>query len=392
MKILFTGGGTGGHIFPIIAVIRELKKEKLDLFYIGPKDEISQIFLSKEGVKIKTILTGKLRRYFDFKTFFQNIIDIFKFPIGFLQAFFYIFFLKPDLILSKGGYGSLSPTLAGFLLKKPIFLHESDIISGQANRLLAKFSLKIFVSFLETEGLPADKIILAGNPIRRELLSGSKERAKEIFNLTGEKPIILIFGGSQGSQRINHLIFQILPEILMEFELIHQLGSQNFKEFKNSTELKLNNFPELKKYYHPFPFLDEEKLRDAYSVCDLIISRAGSGSIFEISAIGKPSILIPLQESAQNHQLKNAQSYAKNGACLVLEEKDLISLILLEKLKKLMAEFQELEKMEKSAKEFARPEAGKLIAQYILNEVDPALEKFKAGLTKEAKVCQTKNG
>lgn len=372
MKILFTGGGTGGHIFPIIAVIRELKKltkEKVDLFYIGPKDEISQIFLSKEEVKIKTISAGKLRRYFDLRAFFQNIIDIFKFPIGFVQAFFQIFFLAPDLIFSKGGYGSISPTLAGFLLKKPIFLHESDIISGRANRLMAKFSLKIFISFPKTESLPADKIIPAGNPIRSELLAGSKEKAKEIFNLTGEKPIILIFGGSQGAQRINNLIFQILPEILMEFELIHQLGSQNFKEFKNSAELKLSNFPEIKKYYHSFPFLDEEELRAAYCVCDLILSRAGSGSIFEISAIGKPSILIPLPESAQNHQLKNAQSYAKNGACLVLQEKNLTPLILLEKLKKLMAEAQELRKMEKSAKEFARPEAGKLIAESILKEL-----------------------
>ena len=369
MKILFTGGGTGGHIFPIIAVIRELRKAKVDLFYIGPKDEISQTFLSKEGVRIKTISAGKLRRYFDLRAFFQNIIDVFKFPIGFLQAFFQIFFLKPDLIFSKGGYGSLAPSLAGFLLKKPIFLHESDVISGRANRLVAKFSLKIFVSFPETEGLPADKIIPAGNPIRRELLAGSKERAKEIFNLTREKPIILIFGGSQGAQRINNLIFQILPEILMEFELIHQLGTQNFKKFKNSAELKLSNFPKLKKYYHPFPFLDEEELRAAYCVCDLILSRAGSGSIFEISAMGKPSILIPLPESAQNHQLKNAITYAKNGACLVLPEKDLTPLILLEKLKKLMAQPQELRKMEKSAKEFARPEAGKLIAQSILKEL-----------------------
>jgi UDP-N-acetylglucosamine--N-acetylmuramyl-(pentapeptide) pyrophosphoryl-undecaprenol N-acetylglucosamine transferase len=373
MKILFSGGGTGGHVLPIIGIVREMRRiypeKNIHFFYLGPKDEISQIFLSKEGVKIKTISAGKLRRYFELRAFFQNIIDLFKFLLGFFQAFFYIFFLKPDLIFSKGGYGSLPTVLAGWILRVPIFLHESDIVPGLANRFLSKFALEIFVSFPETKGLPANKIIPAGNPIRRELLAGSKEKAKEIFNLTGEKPIILILGGSQGAQRINNLILQILPEILREFELIHQLGTQNFKEFKNSAELKLSNFPELKKYYHPFPFLDEEELRNAYCVCNLILSRAGSGSIFEISAIGKPSILIPLPEAAQNHQVKNAYAYAQSGAAIVMEEANLTPHFFLEKLKDLFSHPEELRKMANRAKEFARPEAGKLIADYILKEV-----------------------
>ena len=377
MKILFTGGGTGGHIFPIIAIIKEIKKlapEEVSLFYIGPRDEISQIFFSKEGVEIKAVITGKWRRYFSLKSFFQNIIDIFlKFPLGFFQAFFYVFSLNPDLIFSKGGHGSLPATLAGFLLRKPIFLHESDVVPGLTNRILAKFSSKIFVSFPveETESLPVNekKIIWVGNPIRRELLEGSKERAKEIFNLTGQKPIILVLGGSQGARRINNFLLQILPEILTEFELLHQSGSQNFEEFKNSADLKLSNHQELKKYYHLFPFLDEEELKQAYSVCDLIISRAGSGSIFEISALGKPSILIPLPESAQSHQIKNAQSYAKNGACLVLQESDLTQpLFLWEKLKSLMSQPRELEKMQKAAKEFSKPKAARVITDYILGK------------------------
>lgn len=373
MKILFTGGGTGGHIFPIIAIVREidrLKKEEVNFFYIGPKDKISQNLLSKEGIKVKTILAGKLRRYFDLKAVSQNIFDIFlKFPIGFFQSFFYIFFLAPDLIFSKGGYGSLPVTLAGFLLRTPIFLHESDITPGLANRVSAKFSSEIFISFTvkETEHFPVNKIISVGNPIRRELLTGSREMAKKNFNLTGEKPIILVFGGSQGAQRLNNLILQILPEILTEFELLHQAGTRNFKDVENSANLRLTNYEELKKYEHLFPFLEEEDLKHAYSACDLLISRAGSGSIFEISAVGKPSILIPLLESAQDHQIKNAYAYAKNGACIVIEEANLTPpLFFLEKLKYLMSQTKELEKMQRAAKEFSRPEAAIVIAKYIL--------------------------
>jgi UDP-N-acetylglucosamine--N-acetylmuramyl-(pentapeptide) pyrophosphoryl-undecaprenol N-acetylglucosamine transferase len=372
-KILFAGGGTYGHVYPIIAIVREIKRltnEEVNFFYIGPKDKIAQIFLSKEGVKVKAIMAGKFRRYFGPSAIIQNFFDIFlKFPIGFFQAFFYISFLSPDLIFSKGGYGSLPSSLSGFLLGTPVFLHESDIIPGLANRISAKFSSKIFVSFpAEENKFPSKKVISVGNPIRRELLGGSKETAKKIFNLTYEKPIILVFGGSQGARRLNNLIIQILPEILAEFELIHQSGPQNFKEVKNSADEQFIKNEGLKKYYHLFPFLEEEELKQAYAASDLIVSRAGSGSIFEISAQGKPSILIPLPESAQEHQAMNAAAYEKNGACLVIEEANLTSpRFFLEKLKNLLIQPGELEKMKKAAMEFSRPRAAEAIAEYILS-------------------------
>jgi len=388
-KLLFAGGGTYGHIYPIIAIIREikkLKKEEVNFFYLGPKDKAAQNFLLKEGVKVKTLIAGKFRRYFGPSAIIQNFFDIFlKFPIGFFQAFFYLSFLAPDLIFSKGGYGSLPSTLAGFLLGIPVFLHESDIRPGLANRISAKFSSKIFVSFPVGENksstlprgliprskvldkqFPEKKVILTGNPIRQELAGGSKERAKIIFNLTYEKPVILVFGGSQGSRRLNNLLIQILPEILAEFELIHQSGPQNFKEVRKLTDEQFIKNKTLKKYYHLFPFLEEEELKQAYAASDLIVSRAGSGSIFEIASQGKPSILIPLPESAQEHQVKNAYAYAKNGAAIVIEEANLSPSFLLEKLKHLMSEPKELEKMKKAAKEFAKPRAAEVIAEYIL--------------------------
>jgi len=372
MKILFTGGGTGGHIFPIIAIVREIRRvlpeeEKLEFYYIGPKDEISSILLSQEEIKVKRVLTGKIRRYLGFLAILQNFIDVlFKIPLGIIQALFYIFFLAPDLIFSKGGYGSIPAVISGRLLAVPIFLHESDIAPGIANRFLSRFSLEIFVSFpvKQTEFFSPKKMISVGNPIRKELLEGSNEEAKITFKLTGEKPIILLLGGSQGAQRINDILLQILPEILLNFEIIHQTGLKNFKEVKAEAETIITE--ELKKYYHPFPFLEEIKISQAYQAADLVVARAGSGSIFEISAAGLPSILIPLPEAAQNHQVKNAYSYAENEACLVIEEANLTPHFFFERLKYLFSYPEELEKMGRKAKEFSKPRAARVIAEYIV--------------------------
>jgi UDP-N-acetylglucosamine--N-acetylmuramyl-(pentapeptide) pyrophosphoryl-undecaprenol N-acetylglucosamine transferase len=369
MKLVFTGGGTGGHIFPIIAVVREIRKsyqgKDIEFFYIGPKDEFFSILLSQEGIKVKTVLSGKIRRYWGIKTLFQNFIDVFiKIPIGFFQAFFYFFFLAPDLIVSKGGFGSVPGVMAGKLLQIPIFLHESDTAPGLANRFLARFSLKIFVSFPKTEYFKPSKMILVGNPIRREILEESKKEAQEIFKLTKEKPVILILGGSQGAQRVNDRILEVLSDLLQNFEVIHQTGRANFKQVQAEAKVVISK--DLEKYYHAFPFFKERGIKKAYRLADLIVSRAGSGSIFEIAAFGKPCILIPLPESAQNHQVKNAYSYARNGACQILEEPNFTAHFFLERLKSLFANPQQLEKMKKAAQEFSKPEAATRMAQYIV--------------------------
>jgi UDP-N-acetylglucosamine--N-acetylmuramyl-(pentapeptide) pyrophosphoryl-undecaprenol N-acetylglucosamine transferase len=366
MKILFTGGGTGGHIFPIIAIVRELKKiskGKFEFFYIGPKDNLALNLLPQEGVKVKPIICGKLRRYLTPESILQNLIDIFKLPIGFLQAFFHLLFLNPDLIFSKGGFGSFPVVFSGWLLRTPIFLHESDSVPGLANRLLANFALEIFTSFPRNPYFPQEKTVIVGNPIRTEILKGEKSKAIEYFKITGEKPVVLILGGSQGAQRINEKILLIINELLKNFEIIHQSGEKNFKEVKAESEAIIKN--ELKKYYHLVPFLEEDELKMAYAVCDLIVARAGSGTIFEIAALGKPSILIPLPESAQDHQLRNAYEFFESKATVVIEEKNFTPGFFLEKLKFLFSDKEELEKLSQAAKFFSKPLAAKIIAYYI---------------------------
>jgi len=370
MKILFAGGGTAGHIIPIVAIIREIKKnhqnKNLKIFYIGPKDSFISKILSQENIKIKHILAGKIRRGFSIKNIFQNLIDIFfKIPIGIFQSFFYILFLSPDLIFSKGGFGSFPSVLIGKIFLVPIFLHESDVIPGKANKFLSKFALEIFISFPKTKYFPNEKIILVGNPIRSEILNGSKEKAKEFFKLKEGKPVILILGGSQGAQRINNKILEILPALLKDFEIIHQCGEKNLKKVNDEIKIILDEREKSKNSYHLYPFLNEQEISLAYAASDLIISRAGSGSIFEIAAINKPSILIPLPESAQNHQIRNAYYYGSNGACIVLEEMNITPYFFLERIKQLFKYPETLNKMINATKEFSRPNAGKIIAEYI---------------------------
>jgi UDP-N-acetylglucosamine--N-acetylmuramyl-(pentapeptide) pyrophosphoryl-undecaprenol N-acetylglucosamine transferase len=368
-KIVITGGGTGGHIFPLLAIVRELKKilpeNILDIHYVGPKDNISQRYMKEEGIALKYIHTGKLRRYHNAKSIFQNILDIlFRVPLGIIQSFFYFYFLSPDLVFSKGGHGSFPVVVVGKIFQVPIFIHESDCIIGAVNRILQRFSAEVFVSFPQTEGVDSKKMFVVGNPVRNEILEGKNEEAIKMFNLTKEKPVILILGGSQGSERINDLFLSISTKILEKFEIIHQCGEEKYKQvFAEAGVVLLDQ--KLKRNYHPFSFFDEEQLKNAYACSDLIVSRAGSGSIFEIASNGKASVLIPLPESAQNHQVKNAYQYSSAKAAVVFEEENLSAHFFLGKINELFSPIEQIREMEENAKRFAKPRAGYIIASYI---------------------------
>ncbi len=365
MKILFTGGGTGGHVFPIIAVAREIRriypKKDLEFYYLGPKDELSLIYLSQEDFIIKTIVSGKIRRYFSW----QNIIDIlFKIPFGALQSFFILLAVNPDLVFSKGGSGAVSVAWCARILRKPLFIHESDVAPGLSNQVASKWAKKIFVSFPKTEYFNPEKTILTGNPIRKEILDGDANRAGDLFNLTFLKPVLLVAGGSQGAEAINDFILIVLNDLLLDFEIIHVAGRENIKQVQAEAQTIIDK--NLEMYYHPVGFLDEEKLKHAYKAASVVMSRAGSGSIFEIAAAGKPSILVPLPSAAANHQAKNAYVYADTGAAIVLEQDNLVKNFFLEKLHLLISDPEKMEQMKQSAFAFAKPLAGRAIAREIL--------------------------
>lgn len=369
MKIVFTGGGTGGHVFPLVAIIREirriypntLQRKPLELYYIGPKDDFGLVLLKQEDLKIKTIISGKIRRYFDWR----NFVDIcFKIPFGFIQSFFILLFLRPSLVFSKGGSGSISVTFAARLLNIPVFLHESDTVPGLSNQQTSKWAKKIFTSFPRTELFNPEKVILTGNPIRSELLNGDKQKAGVMFNLTYTKPVILIIGGSQGAEALNDFVLLVLNDILKNYEIIHVTGRDNFKETVAEAQVVIEK--DLSKYYHPIGFLNEEQTKHAYQAADVIVSRAGASGIFEIAALGKPSILVPLPSAAGDHQSKNAYAYANTGAAEIVEQENLTPNFFIGKLQLLFLHPEKLEQMHQSALAFAKPLAAKEIAREVL--------------------------
>ncbi|MBI2054352.1 MAG: hypothetical protein HYT36_03395 [Candidatus Staskawiczbacteria bacterium] len=243
-------------------------------------------------------------------------------------------------------------------------MHESDIVPGLSNRIASNWAKKVFVSFPKTEYFDQKEVILTGNPIRKDLLEGDEEKATELFDLTLQKPIILFMGGSQGAEKINDFVMIMINRLVKDFEIIHVCGRNNVKQVAAEVQVVMEK--ELEKYYHPIGFLDEEKLKHAYKVADFIVSRAGSGSIFEIAAVGKPSVLIPLPSSAADHQFKNAYFYSETGAALIMEQDNLSDDIFLERIHLLFLRQEKLEQMKEAALRFSKPLAARTIAREIL--------------------------
>ena len=322
----------------------------------------------KAGLKTKVILAGKMRPYFSFK----NFTDVFKIIGGFIQSLWLLFWIMPDAVFCKGGYVGLAPSLVAKLYLIPIFAHESDSVPGKVNRIIGKMSKKVFISFQSSDKyFKAEKIILTGNPVREELLFlTEKSVAAQNFNLSSEIPTILVLGGSQGAQRINNFILESLVRIVSKYQVIHQTGENNYKEVsgvvdKTKKEGEGEYADNIENRYKAFAFLDQDNLRMAYSLADLVISRAGAGGIFEISALGKPSIIIPLTESANDHQEKNALEFSKFGA-VILHEGNLTPNILLNQIEDLVQPEKIKEKSEQ-AKGFIKNNATDMIAKEVIN-------------------------
>ncbi len=320
-KIILTGGGTSGHVTPNVALIPVLKREGFEVHYIGTKTGIEKGLIEKEGIPYYCINAGKLRRYFDFK----NLTDIFRVLDGFRQAMSVIRKVRPDIIFSKGGFVSCPVVWAGWLMRVPVVIHESDMTPGLTNKLSIPFAKKICYTFPETrKNLPEGKGVLTGIPIREELLKGSKEVGTSICGFSSNKPVLLIVGGSQGSEYINSIVRKSLSAILKEYNVCHLCGKGNLK-----AEL------DILEGYKQFEYINEE-LKDIFAVADIVISRAGATTLFELIALKKPHLLIPLSKKAsRGDQILNALSFENQGFSYVVMEEELTEEKLLKGIKSL---------------------------------------------------------
>lgn len=363
-KIVFTGGGSGGHIFPLVAIIRQMKKIDQDnrfvYYYIGPRDALALSYLPKEGVKMLTTLGGKIRRYFSI----WNIVDIFfRIPASFILSFFYLFFTSPDLVFSKGGFGSFPTVVWSLLMQIPLFVHESDMVMGKANRFGARWALEVFTSFPSSKD-SQKRYINVGNPIRTNILEGEKEVSRKALGILSNKPVILILGGSQGAQQINSVVLEVLQPLLEQFEVIHHCGQKHFDQIRTMAKIAVDQ--KFWRSYHPYPFLEEWETINAYQAADLIIARAGSGTIFEIAALGKPSIIIPLANSAANHQIKNAYVFQDYGA-QVIEENNFTPHFFLKSVQNTFNNPEAMKRRGEAAHKFSRPRSARIIAEYLVS-------------------------
>ncbi len=373
VKIVLTGGGTGGHIFPLISVARELKKEiekenfPLELAFLGPSDFPLDDF-AKENIKIKEISSGKINRFFSF----SNLFFPFKVILGFFQSLWHLYFFMPDVVFSKGGYGSIPVVLAARVYRIPVIIHESDSIPGLATKVASYFAKKICISFEATERFfKKEKVILTGNPIRfadEPMKEGDIKKAKNFFMLDHTKKTLLVLGGSQGSVKLNDFVLNILPDLIdKEIQVIHQTGEKNFLEIKAESDIALTDFlEEEKKLYHPVGFLDEEAYKMAVLASDLILTRSGAGVLFDIAYFGKPAILVPYPFASRNHQKQNAIFYEKAGGGIVVLENNLLPHLVVHEILSILKNEERFKKMSEGAKKFAKPKAAKKIAQQII--------------------------
>ncbi len=371
MKILFTGGGTGGHFYPIIAIVEELNilvKESHLLrptIYYMSTDPYNEGLLFENNIIFEKVSAGKIRRKKSFENIILNFFDYFKTFWGSFKALWKIFVIYPDVIFGKGGYASFPALFAAKILRIPVVIHESDSTPGKVNGWAGKFARRVAVSYPEAAKFFKKEIVAyTGNPIRKEIREPLTEGAHKLLGLTEGIPTILILGGSQGSVFINEVIMDALPQLLKKYQVIHQTGKNNVKIIEETRNVVLQDNA-YKDRYKMFDYLNVLNMRASAGVADVVISRAGS-TIFEIASWGKPSIIIPIPEPTSHDQRTNAYSYARSGGGIVIEEKNLASSLLISEIDRIIETPGEKEKMSAGAREFARKDSARLIAQEIL--------------------------
>lgn len=367
MKILFTGGGSGGHFYPIIAIAQAINEIVLERrlvpakLYFMSDTPYDQRALFENHIEFKRAAAGKTRRYFSLANFF----DFFKTTAGLVTALLKLFLIYPDVVMGKGGYASFPALFSARLLGIPVLIHESDAKPGRVNLWAGKFAKRIAVAFEEAAGyFPKEKTALVGNPVRRQVLTPVKSGASEFFDFHENLPTILVLGGSQGAQAINDIVVDILPQLVENYHVIHQAGKKNIDEVAKRVSVILNE--RQTKRYRNYPYLDDTALAFAAGASDLVISRAGAGAISEIAAWGKPSIIIPIPVGVSHDQTRNGFLYGKTGAAILVEEENLKGHILLSEINRLMADENLRKTMAERARSWSRPDSARLIAEEIL--------------------------
>jgi UDP-N-acetylglucosamine--N-acetylmuramyl-(pentapeptide) pyrophosphoryl-undecaprenol N-acetylglucosamine transferase len=352
-RILLTGGGTGGSVAPLLAIVHELKNintVNFEFLWLGSEDGPEQQMVEYENIKFQPIASGKLRRYFSWK----NFLDPFLVVFGFVQSLLIIKHWHPDLVVSAGSFVSVPAVWAAKITRIPVLIHQQDVRPGLANRLMSLAATVITVSFRQSLSDFGDKAVWTGNPVHYEFtdLSLDEQVFTEIFRFEPDLPIILIIGGGTGSQALNSLAGEVLPELIKFCQVVHLTGKD-----------KNNGFSFLHPRYKFFEFLNYTQMSAVYKIADIVVSRCGMGVLTELSFLSKPAILIPMPTS---HQEDNAEVFYRHQAAIVLDQAKLSGAELIGQIKKVLEDSKLCQQLSTNINKVIKQESAKQITEIIL--------------------------
>lgn len=353
MKVVITGGGTGGHIYPALSIARQLREEGAELLFVGSQHGPEGELARKDGLEFIAVPSGPIAGMS-----LRTARSFVKLGMGILKAHSILRQFAPDVVVGTGGYTSAGVAFAERLRGGNVVIHEQNSVPGKTNLSLAKFARKVCVTFDESaQFFPSEKTVVTGLPVRPDIITG-KDRiaARESFGLDRDKFTVLVFGGSQGARKINEMVVDMAPKLIdAGLQVIHQTGSKNY-------ESVMANRPDLPGYVVR-PYIDD--MAAAYSAADLVVSRSGASSIAEITVCGLPAVYIPYPFAHANHQLRNGEAAARAGAAMVVEEKDLSADVLSALVLDLVEDSARLKSMAEASKKFGRPDAAAHIARIV---------------------------
>ncbi|MEH1127006.1 UDP-N-acetylglucosamine--N-acetylmuramyl-(pentapeptide) pyrophosphoryl-undecaprenol N-acetylglucosamine transferase [Micromonospora sp. CPCC 206061] len=372
LRMIVTGGGTGGHTYPALTTITTLRARlaetgtEPELLWVGVRDGLEAKIAARAGVPFKAIVTGKLRRSTNPRDLLRNVVDAFRIPFGVLQAVAIVGRTRPAVVLSTGGYVSVPIGLAARLFGVPYLLHEQTLNLGLANRILARVATRVLLShsssLAHVPGRSRECSVVTGNPIRAEILAGDRVKGLAAFALDPAVPFVLVTGGAAGARQINQMLTAVLPDVLPHCQIVHQCGSLDLAEMR---QVAAGLPPGLAHRYRVVDFIHDE-LPDLLAAADIVIARSGAGTVAELTALGKTCVLVPYPYSAGGEQRVAARTLAAQGAAVMLDGDEATPEHLRHTLRALLADPARRAAMARAAAGYGRPDAADRVVAEIL--------------------------
>jgi UDP-N-acetylglucosamine--N-acetylmuramyl-(pentapeptide) pyrophosphoryl-undecaprenol N-acetylglucosamine transferase len=368
MRVLVSGGGTGGHIYPALAVAMQLREEyQAEILFLGSDDGLENEIVPAAGFRLATIKAGKLRRYISWET----ITGVMRVPVGMVEAINLVGQFRPGVAFTSGGYVAVPAGLAARFERVPLLMHQQDVPPNLSNRLVAPLATRISVAFADSLAyFPARKTLQLGNPLRQAMLDVRQtppQEARRALGFERQEPLLLVTGGSQGARHLNQTVGKALPDLLAHCQVLQISGNALYNETRELCESVLAAQDEVvRRRYRLVAYLNEE-MPLALQAADLVLCRSGASTLSELAALGKPSILVPLPPAiGSSPQEANAEMFGRNKAARVMKDGDLKPQVLVENVTSILASSTLLEAMSNAANSFAKPQATREIAAEIV--------------------------